>query len=135
MFETREVALQVARSVRDPIAEIRKKKAGLADQLERAVMSMVLNIAEASRRIGQDRKNRWRYASGSAAEARDALELADAWGFVSRGAIEETLVLLDRVLAMLWRLEFPRKRTAVRNEEDRAQSSAPGPSSRDPRRG
>lgn len=110
MFEAREVALQIASTVKEPMEQIRKGKAGLGDQIERAVMSMVLNIGEASRRIGRDRTNRWRYASGSAAEARDALELAVAWKLVPREAIEATLALLDRVLAMLWRLEFPRKR-------------------------
>ena len=110
MFETREVALQVASAVKEPMDCIRAQRAGLGDQIERAVMSMVLNIGEASRRVGRDRQNRWHYASGSAQEARDGLLLAIAWRMVSAEAVEETLSLLDRVLAMLWRLEHPRKR-------------------------
>lgn len=110
MFDARVVALEMAEAVKVPMEAIRKKKAGLADQLERAVMSVVLNVAEASRRIGQDRKNRWRYASGSAAEARAALELAVAWRLLGEDAVRRPLELLDRELAMLWRLEHPRKR-------------------------
>ena len=72
-------------------------------------MSMVLNIGEASRRIGRDRQNRWRYASGSGAEARDGLELAVGWRMVEPEQVREALELLDRVLAMLWRLEHPRR--------------------------
>lgn len=110
MFDAKVVALEMAESVKTPMEMIRTKKAGLADQLERAVMSVVLNVAEASRRIGQDRKNRWRYASGSAAEARAALELAVAWKLVPEEAVKPSLELLDRELAMLWRLEHPKKR-------------------------
>lgn len=110
MFDAKVVALEMAEAVKTPMEMIRKKKAGLADQLERAVMSVVLNVAEASRRIGQDRKNRWRYASGSAAEAKAGLELAVAWKLVGEDAVKEAVDLLDRELAMLWRLEHPKKR-------------------------
>lgn len=110
MFDAKVVALEMAEAVKAPMEVIRKKKAGLADQLERAVMSVVLNVAEASRRIGQDRKNRWRYASGSAAEAKAGLELAVAWKLVGEDAVKEAVDLLDRELAMLWRLEHPKKR-------------------------
>ena len=110
MFETRSVALEAAAAVKAPMEVIRKAKAAMGDQIERAMYSTVLNIGEASRRIGKDRRNRFRTAAGSAAEVRDALELSVAWGWVQRGEIAEVLVLLDGVLAMLWRLEHPKKR-------------------------
>jgi four helix bundle protein len=82
----------------------------MGDQIERAVMSCVLNIGEASRRIGRDRSNRYRYAAGSLAETRDALALSVAWKWIPAGDVEVVLCLIDRVLAMLWRLEHARKR-------------------------
>lgn len=110
MFEAREVALQVATEIKEPMERIRKERAAMGDQIERAVMSCVLNIGEASRRIGRDRSNRYRYASGSLAETRDALALSVAWKWIPAGDVEVVLGLIDRVLAMLWKLEHARKR-------------------------
>ena len=69
----------------------------------------MLNVNEASRRIGRDRINRFRIAAGSAKEIRGALELATDWHFVPEESVAECLQLLDRILAMLWRLEHPRR--------------------------
>jgi four helix bundle protein len=110
MFEAREVGMQIAKEVKLPMETIRTKRAEMGDQIERAIASMVLNIGEASRRAGRDRTNRYRYAAGSLAEARDAIELSVAWGFVGEDAVKSVLALMDRELAMLWRLEHPRKR-------------------------
>ncbi len=63
---------------------------------------MVLNIAEATGRVGRDRKNRLRIARGSALEVHAALELAQAWGQTESFA--ESFVLIDRISAMLYRL-------------------------------
>jgi four helix bundle protein len=110
MFEAREVALQVAAEIKEPMERIRKQRASMGDQIERAVMSSILNIGEASRRIGKDRANRYRYASGSLAETRDALALAVAWKWIAAEDVAAVQALIDRVLAMLWRLENPKKR-------------------------
>lgn len=110
MFQVREVAMKAAGAVKEPMEKIRRKKTDMGDQIERAMYSTVLNIGEASRRIGKDRVNRFRIAAGSAAEVRDALELSAQWKWIAREEIGETLALLDRVLAMLWRLEHPRGR-------------------------
>ena len=90
MFQAHALAMQVI-FLHDP---------DLADQLRRAASSMVLNIGEGSRRQGRDRMNRYRIAAGSAAETRDALAVARAWGYVD--SIEAPLEALDRVLAILW---------------------------------
>jgi len=42
--------------------------------------------------------------AGSADEVRAALRVAEAFGYLEPAAIEEPLQLVDRVLAMLWRL-------------------------------
>ncbi|MEW6747197.1 MAG: hypothetical protein AB1486_31065, partial [Planctomycetota bacterium] len=46
----------------------------------------------------------FRGAAGSADELRTALRVVLAWGELEQPAIAEPLALLDRVLAMLWRL-------------------------------
>jgi four helix bundle protein len=63
-----------------------------------------LNLAEGRRRVGKDRLHHFRIAAGSAAEVRVALLVARAWGDLEARDVEEALLLLDRLLAMLWRL-------------------------------
>ena len=65
---------------------------------------MTLNIAEGGLRVGKDRKHLWRVAAGSAAEVRVALRTAMAWGDLDITVATKSLHLLDRVLAMLWKM-------------------------------
>lgn len=46
---------------------------------------------------------------GGASEVRDALRVAEAWGYVDAQALEPARELLDRERAMLWRLTHPRR--------------------------
>jgi four helix bundle protein len=108
-FHTAAVARQIGKSIREAKDVIRKRDAELGDQIHRAVISVALNVSEASRRIAKDRINRFRIAAGSADEIRAALHLAIDWNYVTEESVAETLQLIDRVLALLWRLEHPRK--------------------------
>jgi len=107
-FEALEVAKLVIAALRSLVAKIRAQDSGLADQLKDAGTSMVLNLGEGSRRQGRDRLQHFRIASGSARESADALEVAIAWGYLDTKEVESALALLDRVLAMTWRLTHPR---------------------------
>jgi len=80
----------------------------LADQLRRAASSMPLNVAEGAQRLSRDRLQHYRIAAGSAAEARSALQVACAWGYVGGQQVEDADALLDRVVAVLWRLTHPK---------------------------
>ena len=104
MFQVLEVSLEMAKSVRPVVERIEERSAPLADQLRRAVESVALNFGESRWRRGKDRSNRFTYAAGSAEEARAALRLAVAWGYVSDAEVREADALLGRVLAMSWRL-------------------------------
>jgi len=78
--------------------------AGLADQLRRALLSLLLNISEAASRCGADRVARFRTARGECSEAAAA---AEAVGLLRLGPTEDIAVLravLGRVYAMLSRL-------------------------------
>ena len=74
----------------------------LADQLHRAASSTLLNLGEGSRSDKGNRHKHFALAHGSAGEVKSALQLARAWRWVSR--TEPQFALLDRVLAMLWKL-------------------------------
>ena len=70
---------------------------------------MPLNISEGARRVGADRLHHYRVAAGSADEARTALRVASAWRYVAADECAAADALLDRELAMLWRLTHPRR--------------------------
>src|SRR5688572_21595838 len=103
-FDALDIATKIPPSLRAAVAKIRLHDRDLADQIRRAVNGIALQISEGSRREGRDRLHLFRTAAGSASETRTALELAEGWGLVDVGDISEARALLDRVLAMLWRL-------------------------------
>jgi four helix bundle protein len=70
----------------------------------RAASSVVLNLAEAAYNQAGHRRSRLESARGSANEARAALELASAWGYIGEPQAAEVDALYDRVLAMTYRL-------------------------------
>jgi len=80
----------------------------LADQCSRAATSVGLNAAEGLGRAGRDRANHFRIAYGSALEATAALQMLSAVGAVPQDVAHNSLALLDRTRAMLWRLMHPR---------------------------
>jgi four helix bundle protein len=76
----------------------------LADQLRRAQLSALLNIAEAASRSGADRLARFRCARGEASEAAAALDAVLALGLASEDAVRPVMALCGRLYAMLTRL-------------------------------
>ncbi len=103
-FEVLEVSIDSIRALRQPLERIRTRDRSLFEQIRDAASSVPLNIAEGRQRIGRDRSQHYRVATGSADEARAGLRVALMWGYVSSGEVAESLQLLDRVVAMLWRL-------------------------------
>jgi four helix bundle protein len=77
--------------------------ADLADQIYRAAKSLVLNAAEGGRRGGKDRGYHFRIAAGSMAELAAGGRFAVAWGYCA--APPDLFALIDRELAMLWKLD------------------------------
>ena len=77
----------------------------LRDQLDRASVSIVLNIAEGSGRFAPaDEAHFYLIARGSAMECLAALTLLDARSLVSPAAHRRARALLTRIVAMLTRL-------------------------------
>jgi len=101
-FLALEVAHDAVRCLRAPLAVLERRDRALADQLRRAACSAVLNLAEGRRRRGRDRTQLYRIAAGSAAEARAALDLAVALGYLASPG--DAWARFDRVLALTWPL-------------------------------
>ena len=102
MFIAYNVSLDLIRSLRSVVAPIKARSRELSDQIERAATSVVLNLAEGSRRIGGDKRRFYAIANGSAIEVKAALDVADAWGWTVDAAASRKI--LDRLLGLLWAL-------------------------------
>ncbi len=103
-FDAFEITLQLIRSLRDLLANLERRDPPLAVQMKKAAASVALNLREGRRRVGKDRTHLWRVAAGSADEVQAALLVAEAFGYLEATALVRPLELVDRVLAMLWRM-------------------------------
>ncbi len=100
-----EIAMKAAAGLKPVLVTIKAKDRDLWDQSWRALKSVILNVAEGGKRGGKDRGYHFRVAAGSAAELRAALQIAVTFDFVSKERVDPIDELLDRELAMLYRLE------------------------------
>ena len=104
-FDVYAVSVELITCELKPIALVLDgRDRALAIQLRKAASSVSLNLGEGQRRGGRDRLQLFRIASGSANEVRACLDVGVAWGWLDADRIERARELLDRVLAMLWRL-------------------------------
>ena len=110
MFASLEVSYLVIKAVRPLVESVAKENRDLADQLMRAATSTSLNLAEGQRSQGGNRMKHYSIAHGSANETKAGVKLAIALGLVDEPSALESLALLDRELALLWRLTNPRER-------------------------
>jgi four helix bundle protein len=101
------VVLELVRRVAPSVRVLRARSATLGDQMERALISVPLNVAEGAYSRGRNRQARFQSAAASARETLACLETAEAMGFV--GPLEpELAALFDRVIGTLVRLIGPR---------------------------
>ncbi len=107
-FEAFDLSVELIAALRPQLAQLTQHDRDLTDQIKRAASSIPLNLQEGSRRVGRDRQHSFRIAAGSAAEVRAALAVAQAWGYADAQAFAQALALIDRILAMIWRLTHPR---------------------------
>ena len=103
-FELYDVILQLIAELRPLVEKLRQRDRDQALQLKKAANSILSNVAEGSRRQGRDRLQHWNIAAGSAGEVRVQIEAAMAWGDLELDSSKAALDLLDRSLAMLWRM-------------------------------
>ena len=104
-FDAYRISIEAIAALRAPLERIRTHDGPLATQIRKAASSVALNVAEGRRRRGRDKLHFWHIAAGSAEEVIACLHVAIAWGyFESESQLDELLELLDRELAMLWRL-------------------------------
>ncbi len=103
-FELYDVILQLIAELRPLVDKLRQRDRDQALQLKRAANSTLSTVAEGSRRQGRDRLQHFNIAAGSAGEVRVQIEAAMAWADLEPDSTKGPLELLDRSLAMLWRM-------------------------------
>jgi len=101
-----EVSVQLVGSLREIVPLVERSDRDLADQMRRAASSVVLNIAEGQRSAKGNKHKHYAIAHGSANEVKAALDVAVAWGWLADASAPRAI--LDRLLALLWRLTHPR---------------------------
>src|SRR5262245_16754937 len=102
------VVLELVRRLAPVVRLLRARSSALADQMERALISIPLNVAEGAYSRGKNRQARFQSAAASARETLACLETAEAMGFI--GPVEPELdALFHRVIGTLVRLIEPHR--------------------------
>ena len=84
------------------VEQVGRRDKALADQLRRAVSSVVLNLAEALGSDSGNRRSRLATARGSLSESRAAIQLAAAWGYIADTSAQSIDIQLDRLGARIF---------------------------------
>ena len=103
-FQVEELSLELITTLVPLMPRIKQRDKDLENQLRRAASSIGLNVAEAAFSDPGNRRARLFTAAGSASETRHALRQAVAWQLVSAGDAARSLTLLERIIAILWRM-------------------------------
>jgi four helix bundle protein len=101
------VILELVERAGPRVERLRARSWVLGHQLERALISIPLNVAEGAYSRGRNRQARYQSACASAREALACFETASALGF-ARALEPELLGLFNRVIGTLVRLSVPR---------------------------
>jgi four helix bundle protein len=103
-FQVEELSIQLIEALVPLMPRIKQRDKALEDQLRRAASSIGLNCAEAAFSDPGNRRARLFTAAGSAGETRHALRQAVAWRIVATGDAEIAMRLVERIVAILWRM-------------------------------
>src|SRR5262245_759948 len=101
------VTLELVRRLAPFLPKLRARSSSLGDQMERALISIPLNVAEGAYSRGKNRQARYQSAAASAREALACWETAQALGWT--GPMDPDLAgLFQRIIGTLVRLTVPR---------------------------
>ena len=106
-FAAYQVSLELVTELKPIVAVLHKHDSNLADQIKRAATSVVLNLAEGTRRAKGNQQRAYEIAHGEAREVGGALDCAIAWGYVVDAT--NARAKLDRLLGLCWGLTHARR--------------------------
>jgi four helix bundle protein len=97
--------LEIAKKMPDMLKRFPLGSSYLADQLKRAVSSILLNTAEGNgRRSYKERRRFFDIAIGSATESAAAFDIIYAYGYIDQNLYAETKDKLEQVVKILYKL-------------------------------
>lgn len=96
------VIVSVLARIAPVVTQLKARNRNLADQLDRASSSILLNTSEGAYSQKGHQKARYFNALGSAGETRSCLHLAHAQHGIAADAVLQDQ--LDHVIAVLWKL-------------------------------
>jgi four helix bundle protein len=97
------IILELVRQLAPLVPKLRSRSPALADQMERALISIPLNTAEGAYSRGRNRAARFQSAAASAREVLACCETAQAFGWL--GEMDDSLTAaFNRVIGTLVRL-------------------------------
>jgi four helix bundle protein len=102
------VVLDLIRRLSPYLPVLRARSATLGDQLERALLSTSLNLAEGAYSRGKNRFAHYQSAAASAREVLACFEAAEALGWI-QPLEPELQALFQRVIGTLVRLALPQR--------------------------
>jgi four helix bundle protein len=103
-FHVEELSIQLIETLVPLMPRIKQRDKSLEAQLRRAASSIGLNCAEAALSDPGTRRARLFTAAGSANETRHALRQAVAWRLVAARDADAAMKLVQRIVAILWRM-------------------------------
>ena len=103
-FQAYRVAVEMVAALRPVVERVERRDRSMGDQMRRAANSVVLNLAEGNFKVGKGKRKFFCDAAASAAEVEATLELTKVWDYAKPAETADTLELLDRVQAMIYRL-------------------------------
>jgi four helix bundle protein len=101
-FAAYDVSLELVRELAPIVPVVEDHDRDLAEQMRRAATSVVLGISQGRARSGNGQRRAFEIAAVSASRLLAAIDASLAWGWIAEA--DHARALLDRVLAMLWRL-------------------------------
>jgi len=101
-FVALDVSYRLIEALSTIVPVIERRDRDLADQIRRAATSVSLNLAEGSCSLKGNRQKHFSIAHGSASEVKAGLCVAKAWRWIDGS--DHALGVLDRLLALLWKL-------------------------------
>jgi len=100
-----QLAIEFVARANDVIEKLPRGRGYLSDQLQRAALSIVLNIAEGAGKFSQaDKASFYMRARGSATESAAVLDVCRKLNLIASPIAEQNKGILDRIAKMLTKL-------------------------------
>jgi four helix bundle protein len=108
------LAIEFVARANDVVEALPRGRGYLADQLQRAALSIVLNIAEGAGKFSQaDKAAFYLRARGSATESAAVLDVCRRLNLITAATVDENKTILDRIVGMLTKLIKSRRPTSA----------------------